>query len=206
MRERKSRLEAASACIGEIEDGQQIFAVTEGQFSLIDAVDHLLSLAGPSSVEFFVWSFGQHDLGLVEKWHSEGRIVRARVLIDRSFMSTRLTGRDYARAALPRWRDVFGPESVRISINHAKIVLVRSETHAFTVRSSMNPNLNSRFENLDIARSVGMHDAHLRIFDDHPILPEDASGAEIYRAAKVGGKPNMAALIPAFKNLRKFKK
>ena len=204
-RTRESRAGAAAACIGELpREGEQIFAITEGQFSLIDGVEHALSQTGPAATTWFVWSFGEHDLQVVSRLHESGLISDASLIVDRSFLSSRLTGRGYASEALTRWRALFGAQSVKLSVNHAKIVLVRSATHSIVIRSSMNPNLNTRFENMDLSHSAPAHDFHRAIFDAHACLPESASGAAVYKASGVGARPNMAAIVPAFKNLRRF--
>ena len=46
----------AADCIGPITPGMSLFAITRGQFSMIDAVMHVLDCAGPANVSLWTWS------------------------------------------------------------------------------------------------------------------------------------------------------
>jgi hypothetical protein len=45
--------ENAAACIGPIQKDMSLFAITRGQFSMIDAIFHVLHEAGPAAIP--VW-------------------------------------------------------------------------------------------------------------------------------------------------------
>lgn len=45
---REDATASAAQMIGQLVEGDEVSGVTNGQFSMIDILDHLLSLAGPS--------------------------------------------------------------------------------------------------------------------------------------------------------------
>lgn len=198
-RARTNRVKAAADCIGTLRDGEQVFAVTEGQFSKLDALLHVLQQAGPARVTLWCWTIAEHDIAEIERLYAEGAIVGADLLIDESFR----TAREYGPSALRKWAELFGEGSVKLAKNHAKMMLVSSSTHRVVMRSSMNPNLNSRFENIDVSTCPAQHAFYRGAFDAMPALSLTASCEDVRHASQTGATPSLSS-IPAFKNLRRF--
>jgi hypothetical protein len=98
-RARSNRVKAAADCIGTLREGEQIFAVTEGQFSKLDALLHVLQQTGPAHLMVWCWTIAEHDIAEIERLHAEGAIAGASLLIDESFR----TAREYGPIALRRW-------------------------------------------------------------------------------------------------------
>ena len=48
--------ESAAKCIGPIEKGMSLFAITRGQFSMIDAIFHCLHEIGPAEMSVWTWT------------------------------------------------------------------------------------------------------------------------------------------------------
>ena len=81
-------LTAGQTCansIGELYEGMEVFGLTDGQFSFINIIAHLLTLAGPANVDISTWVAANFDLSHLENFLINGRIKQLRFLVDRSF-------------------------------------------------------------------------------------------------------------------------
>ena len=96
---------ALNACdaIGDLTPGCEIFILTYGQFSLIDAIAALLKKTGPADVIMSTWTAGPEDLTTCANLLDGATITSFRMMVDRSFL-TRQPG--YCR----RMIDLFGLE------------------------------------------------------------------------------------------------
>lgn len=57
----------ARDCIGPITPGLAIFAVTRGQFSMLDAVLHVLDELGPSRVSLWTWTIAEYEVEVLDR-------------------------------------------------------------------------------------------------------------------------------------------
>jgi hypothetical protein len=140
---RESGTHAAAEVIGPIAPGEDICGVTNGQFSLVDVVEHVLSQTGPADVAIATWTMGIYDAEQAYRFVADKRIRSIRFVVDPS-MSTR---RPDLAAVLVK---AFGPDAFRAVNSHAKFATVRGDTLAVAIRSSMNLNRNERLESFDI--------------------------------------------------------
>lgn len=143
---RIAKLSSAREAIGEIKHGQDVFILTFGQFSLIDALVHIVQQIGPSDVTLSTWTAADAHLQRSADLLAASDIRSFRMIIDRSF-ETRQPG--YCE----QMKKLFGPECIRAIKTHAKFLLVRSATHNVVVRTSMNLNENPRLENIEVSES-----------------------------------------------------
>lgn len=104
----------AADCLGKIEPGLAIFAMTRGQFSMIDAVLHVLDELGPSTVTLWTWTIAEYEIERLNALRDSKHVQNATLMIDRSAQ-----GRNAGPIA--EWRSRFGQKSVRLVSNHAKI-------------------------------------------------------------------------------------
>ncbi len=141
-----SAVGTAGEVVGRIEPGVEISGVTNGQFSLIDILEHVLTEIGPADVLVSTWTMGIYDADRAEAFCKNGAIRRIRWLVDPSMFGRRpeIAG---------RLVQTFGPESFRAVNNHAKFATLANDDFAVCVRSSMNLNPNKRLENFDISES-----------------------------------------------------
>ncbi len=139
----------ASEVIGRIETGVEITGVTNGQFSLIDILEHVLAEIGPADVVVSTWTMGIYDAARAEAFCQNGAIRRIRWLVDPSMFGRRpeIAG---------KLVQAFGQESFRAVNNHAKFATLVNDDFAVCIRSSMNLNPNKRLENFDITESTEM--------------------------------------------------
>ena len=68
-------------------DGCSIHGLSDGTWSLIDAVEELLERCGPSDVTISTWTAANADIERAEGLLQDGRIKTLRLLVDRSFES-----------------------------------------------------------------------------------------------------------------------
>ncbi len=144
-RRRKSIESFASAkeCIGPLEPGMSLFAITRGQFSMIDVINDLIWKMGSADVSVWTWAIAEYEVEVFTALMDRQEIRSGRLVIDYSA--------EHRNAGLiQQWRDRFGDESVRIVRSHAKIARVWNDDYRFLARGSMNLNYNPRFEQFDL--------------------------------------------------------
>jgi hypothetical protein len=144
-----SAVDAAAEMIGSITPGDDITGVTNGQFSLIDIIEHVLGQTGPADLVVSTWTMGIYDAERASKFCANGAIRSIRWLVDPSMFGRRpeLAGRLVAQ---------FGVDSFRAANTHAKFATIRGDDLQVCIRSSMNLNPNKRMENFDISADETM--------------------------------------------------
>lgn len=169
----------AAECIGNIESGIALFAVTRGQWSMIDAILHCLEQCGPSAVSLWTWTVAEYEIECLERLRRDNRITNGTLVIDH--------GARHKNAGLIRqWKASFGASSVRYVVNHAKIATIHGGGHRLLLRGSMNLNHNPRFEQFDITEGGADYELVKRIEEEIPVLTDDSEGNEVYSASRVG--------------------
>lgn len=133
----------AASSIGDIENGDNILILTSGDYSLIDAVNHILDYTGPADIDWATWTQGVYDQGMAYKLFNDGRIKSVRWLVDPSMFQRRA---ELSGAMIER----FGVDSFRAVSIHAKFVSIRGENFSVAIRTSMNMNENKKCEHLEI--------------------------------------------------------
>ena len=169
----------ASDCIGKISKGMGLFAMTRGQFSMIDAVFACLDQMGPSNITAWTWTVAEYEMESMEKLMRDGRVTGGTLIIDHG-------ARQKNRKLLQMWQSTFGKDSVRYVVNHAKIVTLQSDDLSLLMRGSFNLNFNPRFEQFDITEGGEDFDLVREIEGELPILSDYCSGAEPVKASKLG--------------------
>lgn len=138
--------QSAAECIGTITPGLGLFAITRGQFSMIDATLACLDQAGPSDISLWTWTIAEYEIECLERLRNDGRVKSGTLIIDHG-------ARNKNAGLIHQWKSTFGPESVRYVLNHAKIVTIQSGRFKLLLRGSMNLNFNPRFEQFDLRRA-----------------------------------------------------
>jgi hypothetical protein len=141
---RKDGFGSAAALIGPIGPGDEIAGITNGQFSLVDILQHVLGATGPADVVVATWTMGVYDAEKAYAFVNNKLIRRIRFILDPSMFVRR-----------PELASVlvkgFGAASFRAVNSHAKFATVRGERLAVAIRSSMNLNENRRLESFDLS-------------------------------------------------------
>ena len=140
-RHRMLRTASAFRALEPFTPGVDYEVMTNGEFSLLDAVLVLLERSGPADVAICTWSAGLYDSEVMNRFIETGNIRTFRLVLDVGF--NKLAGKqDYAVTLM----DVFGEEHIRTTRTHAKFVTISNETHAFSISSTANLNDNKRLE------------------------------------------------------------
>lgn len=146
---RESGTATARQIIGTLKPGDDICGITNGQFSLIDMVEHILTLTGPADVAIATWTMGVYDAEQSYRFVRNRNIRSIRFILDPSMF----TRRPELAAVLVK---AFGPDAFRAVNSHAKFATIRGDNLAVTMRSSMNLNRNERLESFDITACAQM--------------------------------------------------
>lgn len=190
--------QTAADCIGPVAPGMSLFAITRGQFSMLDAVLHVLDCVGPARLSIWTWTIAEYEVDRFRALQQDQRITAGRLVIDGA-------ARKKNAGLIANWKASFGRESVRYVVNHAKIATVETPEFRVLLRGSMNLNFNPRFEQLDVTEGGPDFDLVRQIEGELPILPDNASGTEVFKAARVAEafEPERLAL---FKEIRPWNK
>lgn len=190
--------ESAANCIGPIEKDMSLFAITRGQFSMIDGIFHVLHEAGPAAISVWTWTIADYEVEAMAGLMARQEITAGRLVIDAS--ADRRNG-----TIIEQWRQRFGDEAVRICKNHAKIARVWNDKFRLLLRGSMNLNFNPRFEQLDITEGGQDFDLVERIENELPVLGRKWSNAEAEAASGVS-KAFETSQLEMFRGLKTWAK
>lgn len=168
----------AAECIGTIVPYHSVFAITRGQFSMIDAALACVDQAGPCHISLWTWTVAEYEIECLETLMRDGRILSAVMIIDYG-------ARNKNAGLIRQWKSTFGDNSVRYVVNHSKIVTIRSEKFKLLLRGSMNLNFNPRFEQFDLTEGGADYDLVKEIESELPILTDGCSGKDAYAASRV---------------------
>lgn len=175
----------AAEAIGPITHGMAVFGVTRGQWCMIDAVSHVVNEMSPCTVSLWTWRVSSYDLGAIFAMHKAGKITSATLILDALAMRASMrSGVD--AATVDQFREVFGANSVKHLINHAKIVAIEGRGMRVVLRGSMNLNGNPRMEQFDISEGGPAFAFVKRLEADMPVVHETAPVSAHRKASKVG--------------------
>lgn len=135
--------------LGPITPGCEIFALTNGQFSMIDVLEYALSVTGRASIDIATWTAADGDLRRAHAFLLSGTVERIRMIVDPSFRSRKP---DFCQTLI----DLFGNESIRTVPLHGKFAVIRNDQWNLAIRTSMNLNPNRRIENVEISDDPDM--------------------------------------------------
>jgi hypothetical protein len=151
LRDLRNKQPAREAIRG-LDHEVEIFGFTKGQFSLLDLIGAVLEVIGPAHLSISTWTAATFEIQSLLAMHQRGDILGTRWLIDFS-----MARREPAITA--QLRESFGADHIRVAQNHAKWCIFQNPEWRVVLRSSMNLNMNPRFEDFQIA-----HDPELAAF------------------------------------------
>lgn len=134
----------AGQAVGPITQGCEIFALTNGQFSIVDILEHVLTATGPATLDIATWTAADGDLRRAHAFLLSRVVTRCRFIVDPSFK----TRKPEFCAVL---NDLFGDEAIRTTPLHGKFALIRNDRWNVAIRTSMNLNVNKRIESVEIS-------------------------------------------------------
>lgn len=158
LRELRCKQTAEEAIRGLSHDNE-IYGFTKGQFSLLQLLTACLQTTGPAHMSLSTWTAAHHEIAALEKMQQAGTLLSARWLVDFTFAR-----RDPEAAG--HIRKSFGVEAIRVAQTHSKFCLFENDQWRLVIRTSMNLNMNPRFEDFTIAHDPLLADFLGRILDE----------------------------------------
>jgi len=155
-----------------------LFAITRGQFSMIDAAMACIDQVGECKISLWTWTVAEYEVQCLERPYRDSRVKAADLIIDHG-------ARNKNMAIIRDFKSLFGPNSVRYVLNHSKICTIESADFKLLLRGSMNLNHNPRFEQFDITEGGADFDLVKEIEQELDILDDDCTGAQVYKQSRV---------------------
>lgn len=172
-------LRTAGEAIGPIQYGMGVFAITRGQWSLIDAMLHCFEQVGASHLSVWAWTVAAWELDMLKVLCQRKELLSALLIVDRSVFSKRSADTPTLKVTQD-WQAQFGPESVRYVTNHAKMATIESLSgYKLLLRGSMNLNFNPRFEQFDLTEGGDDFTLVKQIEAELPLLTTKVPDGEI---------------------------
>lgn len=148
-RPRVSKVANARDTLRDFDKGREVYVMTYGQFSIMDAVEAVLEKTGPADVSIATWTAASADLSRSAE-HMKNNLIRSlRFLVDRSFLTRQAS---YAAQLI----QLFGEGAVRTTRSHAKFVTICNDEWSVVMPTSMNLNENRRLEFLHVVDDSGL--------------------------------------------------
>ena len=194
----KESFKTACDCIGRIHKDMSVFAITRGQFSMIDAITHVIESVGDCKISLWTWTIADYEIDVINNLQKNGKIKDALLLIDRRAQSIN-------NHLIQKWKSNYGAKSVKYIVNHAKIATVESIDGKFKVllRGSMNLNHNARFEQLVVTEGGLDFELVKKIESEIEWLDDDFKRSEVTRVSKVDSSKDFG--LKAFGGLKEWK-
>ena len=126
----------AAEAIGPITHDMAVFCLTRGQWSMIDAVHHVVDQIGPAHVSLWSWTIAAYEVEVLGGLLQRGDLLSGRLVLDYSSGKRLLP-------IVDDWRAKFGDDSVRILRNHAKIARVWNDALPGVASRLDEPELQS---------------------------------------------------------------
>lgn len=190
-RRREDRAEesfrVASEAIGRLEPGIAVFALTRGQWSMIDAIMACLDQTGPAHLSVWTWRIADYETDVVQGLMNSGGLLSARMVIDHSAAHPSKNSRGSNLPQLSEWIRKHGAGSVRYVKNHAKLARIWNDRWRLLLRGSMNLNANPRFEQFDLSEGGPAFDLVTDIEDALPILEDPLDNSAVETATGIQG-------------------
>lgn len=169
---------SANETIGPISKGMSLFAVTRGQFSMIDVILACLDKIGPAAVSVWTWTIADYEVQVFERMMMDARITSALLIIDKAALSKN-------EKVIDNWVLKFGDKSVKFVVNHAKIATIFNNEYQILARGSFNLNFNPRFENFDLSEGGEGFELVKKIECELPYLNKNASMTQIRESSRL---------------------
>ena len=146
------RQQSAREAVATLTRDNEVFGFTKGQFSMLDLLTVLVEKTGPCHLTISTWTAARKEIQELDKLVKAESLLSARWLVDYTFVR-----RD--PEAANQIRLTFGADAMRIAKNHSKFCIFVNDVWKLVARTSMNLNMNPRFEDFTLA-----HDPELAGF------------------------------------------
>lgn len=148
---RRSGAETVRDALGPMAPDVELFCLTNGQFSMIDVLEHVLFHTGRADIDLATWTAADGDIRRAHAFLLDGRVSRFRMIVDPSFRSRK-------PEFCATLTELFGPDALRTIPLHGKFSTVRAPGWDIAIRSSMNLNPDRRVESVEISGDAALCD------------------------------------------------
>lgn len=158
LRELRAKQTAVQAIAGLTHDNE-IYGFTKGQFSLLQLLESAMETTGPVELVISTWTAARHEIQRLQELQRLGSILSSKWLVDLTFARRDPEAANQIRLA-------FGADAIRVAQTHSKFALFTNERWKLVLRTSMNLNMNPRFEDFTISHDPELHAFLTRIVTD----------------------------------------
>lgn len=137
----------------------RLVGLTRGQFSLLDLIRAVLEQTGPADLTLSTWTSGIRDAETSAWLLGRGEIRSIRLMLDYGFPKIE-------PAYALRLVELYGDRAILLCRTHAKFAIIRNDAWSICIRSSMNLNRNTRFEQFDLDDSEPICELFEQFADD----------------------------------------
>lgn len=143
-----------SETIGTLKPGCSKFYHTEGAWSNIELLAHILKSSGPANVYFATWSISVEAIRRLVEWKQQGLILDLFAVLDRGIRNRK-----------PEiYQQLVGNiENIVFSKCHAKVTVVQNATDNFLFLGSANYTENPRLETGVIVNDKTIADSYVEL-------------------------------------------
>jgi hypothetical protein len=144
---------------------------------------------GQSRVTCWTWCTAGYEIDVFNSLMQAREITGATLVIDhygeqrQRNEHTHRKGKAETQGFIMRaWIDRFGPGSVKVCRNHAKMTTIDNGRLKIVIHGSANLNRNPRFEQFQVQESPELHAFIERMERELPVLSEQYTNAEVIAA------------------------
>ena len=151
--------EGAAAAISGFGKGMEVFGFNKGQFSIVDIIEAVLEITGPSHVVVATWTAASADLSRIQNFLERNKVITAQWVVDYSFETRQ-------PKFCAQLRETFGDDCIRTTASHCKFVLIKNDEWNVVIQTSMNLNQNKRMENFWVCDDKDMYESFSDLVSD----------------------------------------
>ena len=161
----------------DIKPGDALHGLTDGSWSLIDALLAIAEHTGPADLTCATWTAASADLSTVERALERSAFRSVRFLVDRSFQTRQPAYCDKMRA-------LFGEPAIRVWSSHAKFALLTGGVFDVLYLTSANLNANRRLENFSLFAGGDLPGHYMALVADMWAAQGDGEGLGTPKVAR----------------------
>lgn len=155
----RSAVSDAADTLGAVTQNCEIFRLTNGQFSIIDVLEHCIQQIGPATLDIATWTAADGDLRRAHAFLASRAVTRCRFVVDPSFRTRKP---EFCAVLI----NLFGNDGIRTTPLHGKFAVLRNSRFNLAIRTSMNLNPNKRIENVEISDDPELADVFTNFVDE----------------------------------------
>ena len=131
------RISAIRTAIGDIDDHQSIFFLTDGAWSNIDLIEYVLIKTGPAKLYFSSWAIASDSIRRIQAWQEQGLVQDTYAILDQGIRNRKPEIYQQAIGAF---------KNLKLLKCYAKVTIVANDKYSIILMGSANLTSNPRRE------------------------------------------------------------